>query len=89
MFTVWGLPGALSVMLNEAERPKIPVGVKVTLNVQVPFAAIVLGDTGQLLLSLKSPGLEPVSAETLLIVKLALPVLVRVIVCAALGDPSG
>ena len=76
------------MMLNEADRVKTPVGVKVTLNVQEPFAASVLGDTGQLLLSLKSPGLAPARADMLLIVKLAFPVFVRVIVWAALVAPS-
>ena len=37
--TVCGLPLALSAMLTEAVRPKMAVGVNVTLIVQVPFAA--------------------------------------------------
>ena len=78
----------MSVMVNDAERPEMAVGLKVTLNVQEPLAARVLGDKGQLLLSLKSPGLAPVRAEMLLMVKLALPVFVRVIVWAALVVPS-
>jgi hypothetical protein len=40
--TAWGLPGALSVMVTEAERDPKAVGAKVTLIVQVPFAATAL-----------------------------------------------
>jgi hypothetical protein len=37
--TVWGLPTALSVILIEAVRFRMAVGVKVTLIVQVWYAA--------------------------------------------------
>ena len=36
----WGVPGALSAMLIEAARLKMAVGVKVTLNEQVPLGVI-------------------------------------------------
>ena len=73
--TKWGLPGALSTILIEAERPKMAVGVNVTLMVQLPpFAVRVLP---QALVWLKSPALVPVT-EMLVIDKLTFPVLVRV-----------
>ena len=37
--TVWGLPLALSVMLSEAVRLPLAVGLKVTLTVQLAPAA--------------------------------------------------
>ena len=51
---------ALSVTVNVALRDPMTVGVKVTLMVQVPFAARVEGLRGQLLVCPKSPGLVPV-----------------------------
>ena len=57
---VWGLLLALSVTVNVALREPVTVGVKVTLMVQVPFAARVEGLRGQLLVCPKSPGLVPV-----------------------------
>ena len=70
----WGAPGALSAILTVAERPRMAVGVNVTVIEQVP-----LGATGltQVLVCAKSPGLAPVT-EMLVMVKLALPVLVSV-----------
>ena len=70
---------ALSAMLIAADRVPDAVGVKATVIVQEPFAANELGDRGQLLDSPKSPALVPVT-EMLVMVKLTLPVLVRVTV---------
>ena len=80
----WGLPAvALSEMLTDAERPPVAVGLKVTLIVQKPLADNVLGEMGQLLVCPKSPELVPVTAM-LEMVKLTLPVLVRVTRCGEL-----
>jgi hypothetical protein len=81
--TVCGLPPALSVMLTEAVRAPVAAGVNVTLIVQLPLAATELP---QVLVTAKSPGSVPV-VPTLVIVKLAFPVLVRVTDCAALVVP--
>jgi len=72
--TDWGLPVALSVMARAALRLPLAVGVKVTLRVQFDPAA---RELPQLLVWAKSPALEPKTA-TLVRVKVALPVLVRV-----------
>lgn len=80
----WGLPGALSAMLIDAVRPKMAAGVKVTVMVQVPLAAIA---PVQLLLCAKSPGLVPVK-EIPVMLKLALPVLVTMTLWEALVVPS-
>jgi len=69
----------LSVTVNDADRLPTAAGVNVTLTVQLFPAPRVLGDRGQVVVSPKSPGLVPVNAM-LVIVKLALPVFVRVIV---------
>ena len=76
----WGLPGALSVILTEAVRPPEAVGVKVTVIVQLLLAPT---EVPQLLLSPKSPVLLPVRVM-LVMVKVALPVLVRVTLCEGL-----
>ena len=81
--TDWGLPGALSAIVIEAARLKMAVGVNVTLIVQVPFAAT---DPPQVLVWAKSPALVPVT-EMPVMVKLAFPMLVRVILLAALVVP--
>jgi hypothetical protein len=78
--TVCGLPLASSLMLREALRLPVAVGVKVTLMVQLAPAAT---DVPQVLLWAKSPALVPV-IEMPLIVRAALPVLLRVTPCAAL-----
>ncbi len=46
--TVCGLPVALSVMLTAALRVPVALGTKVTLMVQLAFAARVEGEMGQL-----------------------------------------
>jgi hypothetical protein len=73
--TAWGLPAALSAMLTEAARLPEAEGVNVTVIVQVPPLAAT--ELPQLLVSPKSPALVPVT-EMLVMVKLALPVFVRV-----------
>jgi hypothetical protein len=78
--TVWGLPGALSEMLKVPPRVPAAVGVKVTLIVQLAPAATELP---QLLLWAKSLASVPVTAR-LAILRVALPVLVRVTVCPLL-----
>src|SRR5208337_4077367 len=72
--TVCGLPLALSVMLTEAVRLPLAVGVKVTLMVQLLPAATELP---HVLVWVKSPALVPVRA-TLVVLKAAVPVLLRV-----------
>jgi len=71
---VCGLPGALSVMVTEAERDPKAVGVKVTVIVQLPLAATGLP---QLLVCAKSPALVP-DTTTLLTFKVAFPELLTV-----------
>ena len=66
----------MSVMLTEAVRLPLAVGVKVTLMVQLPPAATELR---QVLVWAKSPALVPVTA-TLEMFKAAFPVLLRVTV---------
>lgn len=78
--TVCGLPLALSATETEALRAVADVGVKVTLMVQFAPAARVVP---HVFVCAKSPGLVPV-IDTLVIVKVAFPVLDRVIGCAAL-----
>ena len=73
---------ALSAMLSVALRLPLAAGVKVTLIVQLPLAATELP---QVLVCAKSPGLVPVMVRPE-IVKAALPVLLRVAVCAALVE---
>src|SRR5437667_4987416 len=53
--TACGLPAALSAIVSEPTRVLLPVGVKVTLIVQLAPAAIVFGATGQLFVCAKSP----------------------------------
>jgi hypothetical protein len=78
--TVCGLPEALSLTLKLPVRVPDAVGVNVTLMVQFPPAA---RELPQLLVSAKSP-----LAMMLLIVRVALPVLESVTVCAALVVPT-
>jgi hypothetical protein len=79
--TDWGLPAALSVMVSEAKRLPLAEGVKMTLIEQLPPAATELP---QLLVWAKSLAFEPESAR-LVTLKVALPELVNVIVCAELA----
>jgi hypothetical protein len=66
---VWGLPLALSVMLSEADRLPLAVGLKVTLIVQLlPSPTKLL----QLLVWKKSPAFVPVIA-TLVISRIPRP----------------
>lgn len=82
--TACGLPAvALSVKLTEALRLPDADGVNVTLIVQKLLAASVLGEMGQLLLTLKSPAFAPLTA-IFVMVRLTFPVFVRVKVCAEL-----
>ena len=82
--TVCGLPTPLSVIVSVAFRPRVAVGVNVTLIVQLAPAASVDGDMGQLLDCAKSP--LPVIVR-FVIVKFALPMLVSVVTRAALVVP--
>jgi hypothetical protein len=81
--TFCGLPAALSVMLTAAVRVPLAVGLKVTLILQLAPAANVLP---QVWVCAKSPALVPVIAM-LLMVKLVVPVFLRVTVLAALVVP--
>lgn len=81
------LPAALlllSVMVKEAVRLPVAVGVNVTLIVQLLPA---VSELPQLLVCAKSPGLVPVSAM-LLMVRVAFPVLLSVAVWAVLVVPT-
>jgi len=66
-----------------AVRLKMAAGLNVTLIVQLPFAATELP---QVLVWVKSPGLAPVTVMFVR-AKVAFPVLVRVILWAALEVP--
>lgn len=81
--SVCGLLLRLSAMLTEAARAPSAVGVNFTVIVQVALSA---SELPQLFVSEKSPGLAPVRVM-LVMVKLALPVFVRIEVCAALVVP--
>ena len=82
--TLCGLPRALSVMLSEAVRLPLAEGVNVTLIVQWAPAA---SDLPQVLVSAKLLPLVPVRAR-LVMLKAALPVFLRVTVCAVLVVPT-
>jgi hypothetical protein len=82
--TVCGLPAALSEMLTDAVRVPAAVGVNVTLIVQLPPAATELP---QVFVSAKSAVLVPVMLM-LVMLKLVLPVLLRVTLCARLVTPT-
>jgi hypothetical protein len=75
---VCGLPGALSVMISEAERVPLPVGVNVTLITQFTFAA---SDVAQVLVSEKSLLLVP-PMVMLVMLSGPLPLFLSVSVCA-------
>jgi hypothetical protein len=78
----------LSVIVRDPLRLPLADGVKTTVRVQEALAAKVLGDRGQVVVSLKSPPLAPVGCGMLVIVKLAFPVLVRVTDCEGLATPT-
>jgi hypothetical protein len=61
---VWGLPLALSVMMSEAHRLPLAVGLKVTLIVQFAPAATELR---QVLVWAKSPAFVPVIARLVIL----------------------
>jgi hypothetical protein len=81
--TVWGLPVALSVMATLAVRLPVAEGLKVTLMLQLALAARL---AGQVLVWLKSLALVPVS-PMLLMLRDAVPLLVKVTIWAALVVP--
>jgi hypothetical protein len=74
-------------MTSVALRAPAAVAVKVMLIVQDALTASVMEPVGQLLVWAKSPGFVPLSAM-LLMLSGAVPVLVSVIVCAALVVPT-
>jgi hypothetical protein len=82
--TVCGLPAASSLTASVAVRVPPAVGANVTLIVHEPPAASV---EPQVLLWPKSPGFAPVS-EMLAMLSGAVPVLVKVALCAALVLPT-
>ncbi len=84
--TLCGLPEALSATERLAVRVPVAEGVKVPEMVQLAPAASVLGLTGQVLVCAKSAALVPVRLMPV-IESAAVPVLVRVTVCAALVVP--
>ena len=81
---VCGLPPPLSVTLRDAERAPVAAGSKITLMVQLAFAARLLP---QLLVCEKSPGLVPVKLMRA-IEAAVVPVLVRVTGAGALVVPT-
>ena len=83
-FTVCGLPAALSEILTVAVRAPAAVGVNVTLIVQLPLTATELP---QVFVSAKSVVLVP-AMLMLVMLKLTLPVLLRVTLCAELVTPT-
>jgi hypothetical protein len=85
--TEGAVPPALVFTVTLPVRAPRAVGVKVTLMVQEAFVASVLDPVGQLLNWAKSPTLVPLSAM-LLMLSGAAPVLVTVIVCAAVVVPT-
>ena len=81
---VWGLPPALSVMVTEAVRSPVWVGLKVTVKVQL---APIARPVPQVLVWLKSAALVPVTTR-LLMVKARPLGLESVTVFAALVVPT-
>src|SRR5579862_2978397 len=84
--TFCGLLGASSANVRDAVRLPVADGEKVTLTLQVALTATV-APVQLLALTLKSPALLPPSV-TLVMCRLADPVLVMVIVWAALVEPT-
>jgi len=82
--TVWGLPLALSVMLTDALRDPVAAGSNFTLIVQLAPAATLLP---HVFVWVKSAVFVPVR-PTLVMFKVALPVLVSVALWAALVVPT-
>jgi hypothetical protein len=81
-----GLPVALSAKVRLALRTPLTAGVKVTLTEQVPLDATVAPEQVSLLIA-KSLGFAP-PIVTVEMVRFAVPLLVTVSVCAALGAPT-
>ena len=86
--TTWGLPAALEETLTAADSLAVVEGVKVTVIVQLPPAASVLGEAGQVLVCAKSALLVPVIVMPLM-VNAALPVFFTVKLWGALVVFSG
>ena len=82
-----GLPGASSVMVTVAARPPVAAGVNVTVKAQLADAATGPPARGHGATpepaTAKSPGFEPARAM-LVMLRVAVPLLVRVTVCAGL-----
>ena len=85
--TVCGLPGASSLTVSVAVLVPDAVGVKVTDSGQLPVAARVAGDNGQVVVTAKSFGLAPAIAGGEM-VSAMLCLFVSVTVCAALVNPK-
>lgn len=79
-----GLPLALSVMVMEADRAPVPPGVKVTLIVHFAPATT---EVPHVLVCVKSLPLVPLTAM-LVTLSAAVPLLVRVMVCAVAATPT-
>jgi hypothetical protein len=84
MAALCGLPAALSVILTVDDRLPVLVGVKVTLIVQLAFAA---SEEGQVLVCEKSPVLL-LEILTPVIESDAFPVFVSVMTCGVLPMPT-
>src|SRR5256712_6346276 len=82
-----GLPGSSSVMVTVAARPPVAAGVNVTVKAQLADAATGPPARGHGATpepaTAKSPGFEPARAM-LVMLRVAVPLLVRVTVCAGL-----
>src|SRR2546427_7267990 len=81
----WGLPPASSGMVMAPARVPMAVGAKLTLIVQLAFAAT-LPPFAQVV---PGAGTKSPLETTLVMVNVALPMLVSVAVCGALIVPSG
>jgi len=85
--TVGAVPCALVLTVTVAVRVPRAVGVNVTPTVQVAPAASVLVPLGQLLARAKSPAAVPLNV-ILLKLSAAVPLLLTVMICAALVVPT-
>jgi hypothetical protein len=85
--TLCELLATLSVMARAAFRGPVAVGLKLTLMAQFDPATSVVGLVGHVLVWTKSPLFAPDTAMPV-IVSAALPVLVKVTLCAALVVPT-
>ena len=84
--TLCGLPVALSEMLTDALREPVAVGANVTLIEQVPPAATVAPAQVSAVFEKSLAFVPPI--VTVEMVRLALPLLVRVTLCAVLVEPT-